>query len=299
MRFVLQTLFAAAICLLTFRLSPAADSVTLTPLPNFPTLPPEIELGACSAVAVNSKGEIFLFNRGKRPIIALDKDGTYLRAWGEQETVSSHGLRIDKDDHIWTTDWQGHRVIKYDAQGKVLLALGTGKPGDGDHEFNQPTDIAFGKKGEFYISDGYGNSRVLKFSPSGGLITKWGSRGVKPGEFNLPHSIVVDAKDRVLVGDRENNRIQAFDADGKFLEMWRGFAPYGLALSPQGELFVADGKTHRILLLNEKGNVVQRWGAKGALPGRFQLPHMLAVDADGNLLVAEVEGKRVQKLMRK
>lgn len=277
----------------------AAEPVAFEPLPKFPSLPAEMELGPCSAVAVNSQGEIFLFNRGKRPIIAFDKEGKYLRSWGEQEIVSSHGLRVDRDDNLWATDWQGHRVVKYDSQGKVLLALGDGKPGASDHQFNQPTDVAFGPKGEFYVSDGYGNSRVLKFSPSGALITKWGTKGTKAGEFHLPHAIVVDGKGRVLVGDRENNRIQVFDADGKFLEMWRGFAPYGIAVSAQGEIFVADGRTHRVLQLNEKGAVVQRIGSKGTQPGRFQLPHMLTVDGEGNLLIAEVEGKRVQKLVRK
>ena len=220
----------------------SAAELRFEPVAGFPQLPDNIQLGPCSAVAVDSKGNIYVFNRGKQPIVCLDPDGKYVRHWGEQEITTSHGLRIDAEDNIWVTDIGGHRVLKYDTSGKLLLGLGTGKPGDGDDQFNQPTDVAFGKKGEFYVSDGYGNSRVLKFSPSGALITKWGSRGTQPGQFNLPHSILVDEKDRVLVGDRENNRIQIFDTDGKLLKVWKGFAPYGIAQSAKGELFVADGQ---------------------------------------------------------
>jgi DNA-binding beta-propeller fold protein YncE len=287
------------LCSLLFACSAtAAESLQFEPVADFPQLPETIKLGPCSAISVNSHGNIFLFNRGKHPIICLDPQGKYLRSWGEQDIVSSHGLRIDAEDNIWVTDMDGHRVLKYDPDGKLLLAMGTGQPGDGDDQFNRPTDIAFGKRGEFYITDGYGNSRVLKFSPSGVLIIKWGTRGKQPGQFNLPHSVVVDAQDRVLVGDRENNRIQVFNSDGKLLAVWKGYAPYGMALSATGELFVADGRANKILLLDEHGKVVQRWGAKGTGPGRFQMPHMLAVDAQGNLLVAEVNGSRVQKLLR-
>ncbi len=290
----------SSLCLLLLiRPATAGEPQTLKPVPGFLQLPASIQLGPCSAVSVDSRGNIFLFNRGKHPIIRLDAQGRYVHSWGEGEIVSSHGLRIDADDNVWVTDMKGHRVLKYDRTGKLLLALGTGKPGDGEDQFNQPTDVAFGKRGEFYVSDGYGNSRVMKFSPNGALLAVWGRRGKAPGQFNLPHSIVVDAKGRVLVGDRENNRIQVFDADGELLEIWKGFAPYGMALSPAGELFVADGRANKILRLDEQGKVVQRWGGTGNAPGQFQMPHMLAFDPDGNLFVAEVTGQRLQKLERK
>ena len=296
----MQTLTTGAVIILSIvGSSPATDPIEFVPATGFPQLPESIELGPCSAVSIDSRGNVFLFNRGKHPIICLDSQGRYLRSWGEGEIVSSHGLRIDADDNVWVTDMGGHRVLKYDGQGKLLLALGTGKPGDGTDQFDRPTDVAFGKRGEFYVSDGYGNSRVLKFSPSGALIGSWGAAGAGPGQFDLPHSILVDAKGRVLVGDRENNRIQIFDADGKLLEIWKGFAPYGMALSAKGELFVADGRANKVLLLDKQGAVVQSWGGQGTAPGQFQMPHMLACDAVGNLYVAEVNGKRLQKLLRK
>ncbi len=177
----------------------------------FVKLPEGLKLGSCSAVSVNSRGEMFLFHRGRRPIIVLDAEGNYLRSWGDSEISVAHGLRIDRDDNVWVTDIGAHRVFKYDRLGKLLLALGTGKPGDGPEEFNKPTDIAFGPRGEVYISDGYGNSRVKKYTPGGRLIKMWGEPGKGRGQFNLPHSAIVDSQGRLLVGDRENNRIQVFD----------------------------------------------------------------------------------------
>ncbi|MBC8117581.1 MAG: hypothetical protein H7062_24555 [Candidatus Saccharimonas sp.] len=277
----------------------ADDAIDFQPTTEFLTLPDGWTLGACSAVAVSRKGEIYLFHRGKHPLICFDADGKYLRSWGDDLIKSAHGLRVDRDDNVWATDIGTHRVFKFDPTGKLLLALGTGKAGVEDDQFNKPTDVAFGPDGEFYVSDGYGNSRVMKFAPDGKLLKTWGTRGKAPGEFNLPHAIVVDAKGRVLVGDRENNRIQIFDRDGKLLETWTGFAPYGLALNSEGVLFVATGRENDVLCLDESGKVRKRWGRKGATAGEFNLPHMLSFDATGNLYVAEVGGLRLQKLVKK
>jgi DNA-binding beta-propeller fold protein YncE len=278
------------------RCGPPVDFVAV---PGFLKLPAGWTLGQCSAVAVNSRGEIYLFHRGPHPIICFDSQGNYLRSWGDDVIDTAHGLRIDQDDNVWTTDIGNHRVYKFAPGGKLLMALGTGKAGARSDQFNKPTDVAFGPQGEFYVSDGYGNTRVLKFSPSGALITFWGRPGTGRGEFNLPHSIVVDRQGRILVGDRENNRIQIFDETGKFLDEWKGFAPFGLALDKDGQLFVADGRANKILRLNESGQLAQSWGQKGTAPGEFELPHMLTLDAAGNLLVAEVNGKRLQMLRRK
>lgn len=265
----------------------------------FLKVPAGVELGACSAVAVNSRGEIHLFHRGPQPILCFDAQGNFLRSWGDDVIDTAHGLRIDRDDNVWATDIGNHRVFKFDPRGKVRLALGTGKPGAGSDTFNKPTDVAFGPQGEFYVTDGYGNTRVQKFSPHGGLIASWGQPGKGPGQFNLPHSIVIDRRGRILVGDRENNRIQIFDEMGSFQSEWTGFAPYGLALDKEGQLFVADGRANQVLQLDAEGRVVQRWGGKGKAVGEFDLPHMLSFDAAGNLHVAEVGGKRVQMLKRK
>lgn len=277
---------------------PAAQ-LEFQPSIDFVKLPADMKLGACSAVAVNRQGEIFLFHRGKQPIIVLDAKGNYLRSWGDGEIETAHGLRIDREDNVWVTDIGAHRVLKFDPRGKLLLALGTGQPGAGDDQFNKPTDIAFGPRGEVFITDGYGNSRVVKSTPGGRRIGAWGTAGKGRGEFNIPHSIVIDARGRVLVGDRENDRIQIFDQDGRLLDIWPGFAPFGLTLAPDGHLFVADGRAHKILRLDDGGRVVQSWGEMGSAPGQFQLPHMLGLDLAGNLYIAEITGQRFQRLVLK
>lgn len=265
----------------------------------FLKLPDGWTLGNCSAVATNRNGEIYVFHRGQHPILCFDASGNYLRSWGDDVIVTAHGLRVDRDDNVWVTDIGGHRVFKFDPNGKPLLALGTGKPGTGTDQFDRPTDIAFGPEGEFYVSDGYGNSRVMKFSPSGAFIKSWGTPGSARGQFQLPHAILVDAGGRVLVADRENNRIQIFDREGQWLDAWEGFAPFGMAFNPAGILFVADGRANKVLRLDASGKVQQSWGEKGTAPGAFDLPHMLAFDPAGNLYVAEINGKRLQRFVKK
>jgi DNA-binding beta-propeller fold protein YncE len=277
----------------------ADDAAAFEPVMNFPKLSADLLLGPCSAVATNSKGEIFLFHRGKHPILCVDADGKLRQSWGDGLIGKAHGLRIDRHDNVWVTDIGHHRVMKFDPSGKMLLSLGTGKPGTGTDEFDRPTDIAFGANGDVFVSDGYGNSRVLKFSVAGRLLKTWGTRGKELGEFNLPHAIIMDSKGRLLVGDRENKRIQLFDAEGKALGQWTGFAPYGLAINSDGQVFVADAVAHQVLRLDADGKVVQRIGQKGQAPGEFGLPHMLTFDSAGNLFVAEVEGKRFQKFKKK
>ncbi len=266
------------------------------PVPGFLKIPDDISLGACSAVAVNSKGELYVFHRGPQPILCFDAAGEFLRSWGDDLIGTAHGMRVDPHDNVWVTDTKHHLVFKFSGAGKLLLALGTSdRPGTGREQFDKPTDVAFGPDGEVFVTDGYGNSRVMKFDRHGKFLSTWGSAGDQPGEFDLPHSIVVDARQRVLVGDRENDRIQVFDLDGRPLEIWKGFAPYGIAIDSSQRVFIADGRANQILRLDRKGQVVQSQGTQGLAAGQFALPHMIDVDKDGNLYVAEVGGRRVQK----
>src|SRR5262249_30621798 len=157
----------------------------------------------------------------------------------------------DRDGHVWLTDIGDHQVLKFTADGRLLMALGRkGQPGNGADQFARPTDVAFTLSGDFYVSDGYDNTRVLKFSKDGKVLKQWGTKGTGPGEFNLPHSICVDAKGRVIVGDRENDRIQVFDADGKFIAQWTaGGAPFGMFLTGD-QIFVADGRAHWVTVID-------------------------------------------------
>jgi DNA-binding beta-propeller fold protein YncE len=278
----------------------AADRIEFVPVPGFPHIPAGVTLGKCSAVAIDSHNQVYLFHREKTPILCFDRDGKFVRGWGDDLIQAPHGIRIDSDDNIWTTDTGHHLVLKFNPAGKLLLALGTSdKPGTGHDQFNKPTDVAFGPSGEVFVSDGYGNNRVMQFDARGKFVRTWGKAGKGPGEFNLPHAVRVDSRQRVLVGDRENKRIQVFDRDGKVLAIWEGFSPYGLEIDPEGTLFVADAVAHKIVQLDIDGNIVHAWGGEGTRPGEFRSPHMLATDAGGNLFVAEVVGMRVQKFVRK
>ena len=277
----------------------AAEPGEYQPSAAFLKLPKDWTLGPCSAVDISRKGEIYLFHRGKHPILCFDAEGKLLRSWGDDLIKTAHGLRVDRDGNVWVTDIGNHRVFKFDSMGKLLLTLGTGKPGADNDQFNKPTDVAFGPAGEVYVSDGYVNTRVMKFSPRGMLIKSWGTSGKGPGEFDLPHSIIVDGRGRILVGDRSNDRIQIFDHEGILLETWPGFAPYGMAFRQDGTLFVATGSENTVICLDSSGKIQKSWGRRGTAPGEFEIPHMLSFDADGNLYVAEVDGLRLQKLIRK
>jgi DNA-binding beta-propeller fold protein YncE len=264
----------------------------------WPKVPSDVKLGPVSAVATDAANRVYVAHRGPKPVLVFDRDGTFLRAWGHDAIKTPHGLRIDPAGNVWLTDIGNHLVMKFDLDGQLLLTLGrTGEPGaDADH-FDRPTDVAVTPAGDFYVTDGYGNARVLKFARDGKLLTQWGKKGAGEGEFNLPHAVCLDGKGRVYVGDRENNRVQVFDPDGKFLHQWKeSGAPYGLFLAGD-RLFVADGRADWVKVLGPDGKAVGRFGEKGTGPGQFRMPHMLCVDSTGAVYVAEVTGQRIQKFV--
>jgi DNA-binding beta-propeller fold protein YncE len=281
---------------------PAASGIPdYRPVPGWPRLPDDLVLGQVSAVATDAADQVYVFHRGRHPILVFDRDGKLLRSWGDDLVKTAHGLRVDRDGNVWVTDMGHHLVMKFDAEGKLLLSLGKkDQPGDGPDQFDRPTDVAVAPSGEFYVADGYGNARVVKFAKDGKLLTQWGKKGGGEGEFRLPHAIRRDGRGRVYVGDRENNRVQVFDPDGKFLAQFTDSgAPYGLFLTGEGRLFVADGRAHWVKVLDLQGRVLGRWGEKGTAPGQFLVPHGLCVDSHGAVYVAEVDGRRVQKFVAK
>ena len=164
--------------------------------------------------------------------------------------------------------------------------------------FNGPTDVAFAPNGDVYVSDGYGNSRVVKFSKDGHHLKTCGRRGTGEGEFHTPHSIAIDTRGRVYVADRENYRIQVFDGEGKFLGQWTHVgAPWGLDLGPDGNLYMADGYNNRVLKLTLEGKILGAFGSPGKLPGQFSFVHHLAVGPDGAVYTAEILNWRPQKFL--
>jgi DNA-binding beta-propeller fold protein YncE len=269
------------------------------PVEGFLQLPPNVNFGEVSGVALDHQGHIFVFNRGAHPLIEFTKAGEYVRTLAEGLVTSAHGLRIDNQDNIWITDVAAHTVLKLDKEGHVIMVLGRkDKPGETEALFNQPTDVAFGLAGEIFVSDGYGNSRVVKFDKDGKFIKAWGSKGTAPGEFNLPHTIVIDKQNLVYVGDRENQRIQIFDLDGNFIKEWKHVgAPWGLDLAKDGSLFMADGYANRVLHLDSNGKILGAFGEPGKKPGQFMFAHSVTVGPDGALFVSEILNWRVQKFL--
>jgi DNA-binding beta-propeller fold protein YncE len=285
--------------------APAADKPATIPdyrpVAGWPQLPSDYQFGQVSAVATDSADRVFVFHRGKHPVMVFDRDGKFLRSWGDGLVKTAHGLRIDRDDNVWVTDIGHHLVRKFDANGKLLLTLGKkDEPGATHDQFNRPTDVAVTASGEFYVADGYGNSRIVRFSKEGKYLMEWGKKGTGPGEFNLPHAICLDTQGRLYVGDRENSRVQVFDAEGKFLAQWKeGGSPYGLFLTGDGRLLVADGRADWVMVLDRHGKALGRWGEKGKGPGQFSTPHALCVDGHGAVYVAEIANQRVQKFIAK
>jgi DNA-binding beta-propeller fold protein YncE len=289
-------------------------------LPDWPHLPPGFNFRETPAITVDARGNVYVIHRGEHPIVEFTSDGTFIRSFGDGLYDRPHGIRIDAEGNIWTADDTSHMVIKMDPSGRVRMVLGRwrttseahsslaepnslhGSRGIRDNEivrFNRPTDMAFAANGDIFVADGYGNSRVVKFSKDGRFLKEWGRRGSGEGEFHTPHSILVDSRNRVLVADRENYRIQIFDMDGKFLAQWTHVgAPWGLDLSKDGkELWMADGYNNRVLKLDLDGHILGCFGSRGKLPGQFSYVHHLAVGLDGSIYTAEILNWRPQKFV--
>jgi DNA-binding beta-propeller fold protein YncE len=261
------------------------------------TMPDGWKFGRVSAVATDSSGEVYVFHRGPKadPLVVFDNKGKYLRSWGKGMFGNPHGLRIDKQNNIWVTDNGDHQVMKFTREGKLLLTLGVkGKPATDDKSFNRPTDIAFAPTGEVYISDGYGNSRVVKITSDGKFIKTWGKRGTGPGEFNIPHSVAVDSKGTVYVSDRENNRIQMFDPNGKFLREWTHLgATQNVFITPADEMWII---THRDNIENITydtlaGRIMKIDLSTGKIIGSMESPgHWLNVSPAGEIFIGSLTG---------
>jgi DNA-binding beta-propeller fold protein YncE len=279
-----------------------------------------MQLGPCSGVDIDSRGNVYVIQRQSPPILCFDASGRFIRSWGtsligrDPDMVGAHGIRIDKDDFVWITDRDRHLVRKFDPAGQLLLTIGTERsPGTGTNQFNRPTDVAFSETGDVYVADGYGNSRVMKFDRDGKFLKSWGEKGSAPGQFDLPHTIAVGSDGRVYVGDRYNSRIQIFDGEGNLQEIWPGFVPCGMTFDRLGNLFVADGVS-KVLLIDGRGKIVKSWGKEAeelglkpeqrtvppiANPGLWRfVPHLMAVDARGNLYLADVSNQMLHKLER-
>ncbi len=271
-------------------------------------LPAEVTVRDAPGVAVAADDTVYLLTRTPEfPIIVLDPDGGFLRSFGAGTfSERAHGILIAPDGSILCADDGTHTITRWSPQGELLATLGTREqpaPKWGGEPFNRPTHAAVSPStGNIYVSDGYGNSRVHKFSPDGRYLLSWGSPGIDPGQFIRPHNLAIDDEDRIYVADRECHRVQVFDADGTFLTMWNNIhRPDGLTLGPDGNIYIgelngipgvddAPGLGHRVSVLSRDGELLARFGAaeEGDQAGQFIAPHGIAVDSRGDIYVSEV-----------
>ena len=275
-----------------------------------------------TAVATDSKDRVFVFNRGDHPVAVFDPAGTLLFSWGEGLFTRPHGIWIGPDDMVYLTDDLDHTVHKFTPEGRLLLSMGTsGSPSDtgatsidyrtiryAGPPFHFPTNLALALNGDMYISDGYGNSRIHKFSPDGTLLFSWGEPGSLPGQFHVPHGIAVDKNGTVYVADRENSRLQLFSPEGKFLTEWTDIArPCEMVIDDAGRVYVAElgyragmwpGTTApspestggRVSIFDSAGKLLARFGGgqRPCEPGDFFAPHDIWLDSKENLYISEV-----------
>ena len=282
---------------------PTGPALNYKPVDNWAKLPAGWNLGECSGVAVDKDDNVWVFNRGPHPVIEFSKSGEMLRAWTEVPVKSSHGIRVDADGNIWLVDVAGHKILKMSPEGRVLMAIGGvgDAPGDQDTKdsFNRPTNVAFAKDGTFFVSDGYVNSRVVKYSKDGDYIMQWGSKGARDGQFNLVHDAVIDNKGLLYIADRNNWRVQVFDQDGKFLTKWTGIGdPWSMEYVPrENAIYMVDGQNDQLVRLTIDGKITGILGSHGKTAGKFYFPHGVAVDSTGAIYVAEIRNWRVQKFI--
>lgn len=292
-------------------------------------IPPGIVHRDVAAVAVDPADRVYLFTRSDHQVLVYHSDGSFLTAWGKGVFTNAHGLKIGPDGSVYCVDNGDHTVRKFTPDGRLLMTLGVPHvPSDTGYQPDQPTcihsvegvrypgppfngctDLAIAPDGDLFVSDGYGNCCIHHFAPDGRLLHSWGEVGSGPGQFRLPHAICFAPDGRLLVADRENDRIQIFGTDGGYLGEWGGVQrPCGLTASLDGRVFVAelwrpvgnrsfvcnkaaDDLPSRLTILSPAGAVITRWGnstSSKAAPGNFIAPHSVALDSKGNLYVAEV-----------
>ncbi|HYV99469.1 MAG TPA: peptidyl-alpha-hydroxyglycine alpha-amidating lyase family protein, partial [Gemmatimonadaceae bacterium] len=236
--------------------------------------------------------------------------GALIATWGEKTFALPHGLTIDAQDNLWLTDVALHQVFKFSHDGKMLLTVGErGVPGNDNAHFNQPSGVVAASDGSFYVSDGYGNNRVVKFSADGKYLAAWGTKGTGPGDFDLPHGIARDRDGRLFVSDRSNGRVQVFDANGRYMNEWKGaplVSPNNVAFGPDGRVYIVDDGGRElipdksgILVMDRNGTFIERFGRFGNYDGQFVAVHSVAVGRDGAVYVADADGRRVQKFVRR
>lgn len=282
---------------------------TWQPLPDWGNFPDEIVLGDVAGIAVDAQDRVYLFNRGKHPVVVLSREGEVLTTWGHGIFANAHGASVGHDQCLYLTDNFDHTVRKFTLDGKLLLTIGTAGVSSGfmsGKPFCKCTHSALAPNGDIYVSDGYQNACIHKFDPNGKLLKSWGTPGTGPGEFNLPHNICCDADGWVYVADRENSRVQVFDGEGRYeAQINNMHRPSGLAITggtcPDcivGELMsylqvnsAFPNLGPFVSVFDRDSTLLSRIGTgqgAGVGPGQFVSPHSIVLDSHGDIYVGDV-----------
>ena len=340
-----------------FAQSTSAPELQFDSVPNFIKLPPDMHLGEASGVATNSKGNIYVYSRGgtvanafgatASQILEFDRDGGFIREVGKNlyAWAFAHTVRVDKDDNIWATDKGSDMIVKMNPAGRVQMVFGRKSEASDseahpherpnpplpaiDGRFRQPTDVAWDRAGNAYISDGYINSRVAKVSKDGEWLKSWGTKGKADGQFDTLHTIASDNNDNIYVGDRNNRRVQVFDTEGNFKSKFSidippppeakpaignmpnltnyltqggtqtPGAPWAICITPGPNqvMYISDAFPGRIYKLSLDGKVLGWMGKSGKQLKQFGWVHQIACPSENEIYVAEILNWRVQKLL--
>jgi sugar lactone lactonase YvrE len=294
-------------------------------------LPDGRKIGSTAGITIDRDGaSVWVFERcganncvgsNLAPILKFDASGTLVKSFGAGMFIRPHGIHIDRDGNVWVTDGEGpdgtdprrngkgHQVFKLSPDGKILMTLGkAGISGDGPDTFNMPSAVLIAPNGDIFIGDGHGgnsNARMLKFSKDGRFIKTWGKKGTAPGDFETPHTLAMDSRGRLFVGDRGNNRIQIFDQDGKFLEEWKQFGrPSGVFIDINDTLYVADHQSDAKTNPGFRKGIMIGSARDGKVTASIPDPDPegsqegVAADAKGNIYGSLTGGMALKKYVR-
>ena len=251
--------------------------------------------GSTSWITADGKGNIVVLVRVAPYFRMFKRDGTFVKAWGDTSAIgTAHSLTIDRENNYWVSDSTGHQVHKFNAQGELLMSLGTkGKAGDNASKdlFNQPNHVAIAPNGDIYVSDGYVNARVVQFDAKGKFVRIiGGSMGSAPGQLQVPHGVALDSKGRILVNDSDNARVSVFDASGKFVETWPFPSRGGIEVAADDTVYVSDVNAG-VINVSKGGKLIAKYEAPRA--------HGLGVDTDGTIYASGASRMTVMKIVKK